>query len=508
MTEELLVRPHAGGELFDSLRALLGDEPIWPSDVLVVAASDASSPAMLSADGDVAAQLAAGGRAVVVDATADALLRLRWAGVRVQPMAPIAGPNPLVRAETVHAAGAGLWAGLTVSLTDLVALNGEPFACFEGEAVVARWQVGTGELIVLPGLWTDRLDAADNRVAVLRALTAEVGSPAERDLAQRRDRPGIRGSHPAVEEVRARDWDLSLLPTAGQKVNAPAFTRAAGHAGRLLPADIHDALVDFADTGNDAGALLLRGVPVGDVPPTPPSPRDARKRDRVSEFALLTVARRLGQPVGYAPEHGGDLVQNISPVEGDAERQVSTSSRSNLAFHTEAAFHPHRPRFLLLLCLRGDPAAATTLCSVHAVLDALSPADRSVLAMPRFTTAADESYVGGPSTRRSLPRPILVGDSARPKLWLDADLMRGVDDEAQGALDRLSALVAEQASGVVLEAGDLLVVDNDVAVHGRSPFSPRFDGRDRWLQRTFVVADHTAADGERAGRIVGTRFLA
>jgi L-asparagine oxygenase len=45
-------------------------------------------------------------------------------------------------------------------------------------------------------------------------------------------------------------------------------------------------------------------------------------------------------------------------------------------------------------------------------------------------------------------------------------------------------------------------------VHGRSPFTPRFDGSDRWLQRTFVVSDHTAADGERAGRIIGTRFLA
>ena len=128
--------------------------------------------------------------------------------------------------------------------------------------------------------------------------------------------------------------------------------------------------------------------------------------------------------------------------------------------------------------------------------------------MPRFTTATDESYVGGPSSRRSRPRPILTGDRARPKLWLDADLMRGIDEEAQGALDRLSALTAEQATRVVLEAGDLLVVDNDVAVHGRSPFSPRFDGHDRWLQRTFVVADHTAADGQRVGRIVGTRFLA
>ena len=45
----------------------------------------------------------------------------------------------------------------------------------------------------------------------------------------------------------------------------------------------------------------------------------------------------------------------------------------------------------------------------------------------------------------------------------------------------------------MLEAGDLLVVDNRRAVHGRSEFRARFDGTDRWLQRTFVV-DDLAAD--------------
>jgi L-asparagine oxygenase len=462
----------------------------------------------LSATGPVATHLAAGGRAVVLDAAVDALVALDWAGVAGRPLPPVAGQNPLVRAETVAAVGAGPWTGLAVSLTELIALNGEPLAMFEEAAVAARWQVGAGELTVLPGDWSQHLDQDDNRIAALRALTGRPGSAAEELWLRRRAVAGPRRPHPEVDEVLVKDWDLSLVAAAGQDVNAPDFARAAGHAGRLLPADVHDALVDFADRGNDAGALLLRGVPVGDVPPTPPSPRRAAKPDRVSEFALLTVGRRLGQPVGYAPEHGGDLVQNISPVEQDAERQVSTSSKSVLAFHTEAAFHPHRPRFLLLLCLRGDPAAATTLCSVQALLDSLSPRDRAVLATPRFTTAPDESYVGEPSSRRSLPRPILTGDPARPKLWLDADLMRGTDDEAQAALERLSALAAEQATGVVLEAGDLLVVDNDVAVHGRSPFTPRFDGGDRWLQRTFVIADHTAADGERTGRIIGTRFLA
>ena len=462
----------------------------------------------LGPSGCVASQLRAGGRVVLLDVGEPAVEALHWAGLRGAGLPPVAGDNPLVRAETVSAAGCGLFAGLQLSLTELIELNGEALAEADGRTIAAEWAVGPGRLVVLPGRWTGRLDVADNAVALARATTGAAGSAAEAAELARRSRPGSRSAHPEIEHVWAKDWELGLVEEAGADINAAPFTRAAGHAGRLLPADVHDALVDFADHGNDAGALLIRGVPVGDLPRTPSLPTAAEKPNKTSEFALLTVARRLGQPVGYAPEHGGALVQNIAPVARDADRQVSTSSKSTLAFHTEAAFHPHRPRYLLLLCLRGDPAAATTLCSVRALTAALSPKDRAVLATARFTTAADESYVGGPSSQRSLPRAILTGDLAQPKLWLDADLMRGTDEEAQGALERLSALTAELATGVVLEPGDLLVVDNDVAVHGRSPFKPRFDGTDRWLQRTFVVADHTAADGERDGRIIGTRFLA
>ena len=127
--------------------------------------------------------------------------------------------------------------------------------------------------------------------------------------------------------------------------------------GRGLPIDVDDALARFASQSNRAGALLIRNIPIGPLPPTPGAPGAPTGKDLATELALLTVARRLGEPVGYVPEHGGRIVQNIVPTRHDADRQTSTSSRSNLMFHTETAFHPHRPRYLLLLCLRGDPAA-------------------------------------------------------------------------------------------------------------------------------------------------------
>ncbi len=291
---------------------------------------------------------------------------------------------------------------------------------------------------------------------------------------------------------------------------------AAARAGRLLSAPVHDALCDFVDEGHPTGALLLRDLPIGEVPSTPSSPVTPAGKDQVSELVLLTVARRLGQPVGYAPEHGGDIVQNLLPTLGDATRQTSTSSGVDLEFHTETAFHPHKPRYLLLLCLRGDPQAQTLLCSVTEVLDRLAARVRHILGQPRFRIGVDESFRtattpgagSGLGARPPLgdPMPVLSGPPDRPTFTFDADLMVGVDEGATAALAAVRGVVRDAHRAVTLDAGDLLIIDNAVAVHGRSRFPARFDGTDRWLQRAFVVADLAASQADRDGRVITTRF--
>ena len=220
----------------------------------------------------------------------------------------------------------------------------------------------------------------------------------------------------------------------------------------------------------------------------------------------MTVARVLGQPVGYSAEHGGSVVQNISPTAADAMRQTSTSSRSQLQFHTETAFHRQRPRTLLLLCLRGDPTAATTLCCIDDVVDALAPEVRQALHEPRFRTRVDESFGGTPTGPLSNPAPVLSGEWEHPAMVFDAALMVGTDPAATAALEVLGETVAALHTSVVLEPGDLLVIDNSRCVHGRTAFVPRFDGTDRWLQRTFVLGAGQEAAGDRQGRRLTTRF--
>jgi L-asparagine oxygenase len=297
---------------------------------------------------------------------------------------------------------------------------------------------------------------------------------------------------------------------ADVQVLSEGLVQQAGYRTRSLPEHLFNALADFSVDAGNTGALLVRGVDIGQLPATPVTPGAAAHsgKDLTSEFNLLTVARALGQPVGYLPEHGGDIVQNIVPVQASANRQVSTSSKVQLMFHTEAAFHPHRPRYLLLLCLRGDASASTTLSSIREVAPLLDPAVVDVLFQPRFRTAPDESYLRTPNATRNLgaPMAVLGGSRQAPTLVFDADLMVGINDEATAALQVLSGAVAAHHTSVVLEPGDLLVIDNTVAVHGRSPFTPRFDGTDRWLQRTFVVSDLAPSAADRVGRIIATQF--
>ena len=132
---------------------------------------------------------------------------------------------------------------------------------------------------------------------------------------------------------------------------------------------------------------------------------------------------------------------------------------------------------------------------------------RDVLFEPRFRTAVDESYLDGRQNVLGAPMAVLTGDRE--------PAVDGVRRRSDGRhrrerptthCRRSAEAVDALHTGVVLEAGDLLVVDNAVAVHGRSPFTARFDGTDRWLQRTFVVSDLAPSAADRVGRVITTRF--
>lgn len=364
-----------------------------------------------------------------------------------------------------------------------------------GQTVAATVELLGGALVVCPDL-RQALSFKDiGRGGLVECLYGVTAEPGDTEIATQQ-----------IPVVGAFLWEHDATHLLGLELSGEEVLKNARRMSRLVPEDLFDSVTEFAEKPHRSGALLLRGCPVGDVPSTPLDTTTPNGKIPTSELTLLSVARMLGFAVGYAPEHGGDIIQNILPMPSGADRQVSTSSKATLMFHTEASFHPLRPRWLLLLCLRGDESAKTTLVSVHDVLPRISETTRRVLSEARFETGIDESYAGVRSAATTSLHSVLYGTPSDPHILFDADLTKGTDPEASAALVELNQVIADTQGGVVLQSGDLLVIDNTVSVHGRSPFKARFDGTDRWLQRTFVVADLASCATELRGRIIDTRF--
>ncbi|QKV73985.1 TauD/TfdA family dioxygenase [Amycolatopsis sp. Hca4] len=276
-----------------------------------------------------------------------------------------------------------------------------------------------------------------------------------------------------------------------------------------MPRHVRAALLGLRARGSAAGGLLIRNVPLGEVPRTPERADLGVGIQLKAAKALSVLTAPLGDQFGFLSELGGQIVQDILPVAGYEHAQQSISSSSLLEMHSETAFTDTRADFVGLLCLRADSEdrAATLLSPALDVLARLDPGTRNVLRQPRFATAVDESFLRGsgiPGPIRVQPITVLSGSEDAPRLRCDFAETIGADKGSQRALDLLHEAASAVARYVCLEPGDLLIVDNHGALHGRTPFSRRGDGRDRWLLRTFVARDlaRSAKDRPGNGRIV------
>jgi L-asparagine oxygenase len=143
------------------------------------------------------------------------------------------------------------------------------------------------------------------------------------------------------------------------------------------------------------------------------------------------------------------------------------------------------PDYVLLLCLRGDANAATLVSPVAPHL--LSEEAHSRLTRPVYMIRADSSYAEHSALRPSA-YPVLSGANASLLVRYDPLYTVCEEPEDKAALNELTQLLGTRALGVTLRRGDLLIIDNRRAVHARRAFSPRYEGADRWIQRTVVLA--------------------
>jgi len=299
----------------------------------------------------------------------------------------------------------------------------------------------------------------------------------------------------AVERVLRR-----LCEVPDGRLDSAEFLAVARQTCEELPSGFRGVLRRFRRDCGPGGALLLRGMPIAEssLPRTPMDRGSVQRSATVPAAGLLLAALALGDPIAFTEEKSGALIHDVVPVPGMDESQSNAGS-VQLTFHTENAFHPYCPDFVLLLCLRPDPvgAAGLRVAGLGAALPLLDEQTRQALFRPEFVTASPPSFSVSRDTGE--PEPVLRGDPGDPDMRLDLSATSALTDTAGQALKELGQAFAEVAVTVLLERGDLAIVDNRRAVHGRTEFHPRYDGEDRWLQRVFVHADIRRSRSLRCG---------
>ena len=242
------------------------------------------------------------------------------------------------------------------------------------------------------------------------------------------------------------------------------------------------------------GALLITGLPLDPILPQTPKlgGRSTEKQSFVSEGCLTGIAKLIGEPFAYASEKNGEMIHNICPVKNSETIQSNESSMVDLDLHVENAYFDHRPDYLALCCLRQDHKgeALTSFVDIRSVVLRMNHADTLELQKPAFVVPSPPSHhsaMGG--EKWSSPRP-LFNTFEEPNFLCHLPGMKALDPQTQKALDNFEKAAKRQdvMHSVALQPGNILLLNNRKVAHSRSVFQPRYDGKDRWLQRVYINA--------------------
>lgn len=263
---------------------------------------------------------------------------------------------------------------------------------------------------------------------------------------------------------------------------------------------------------HENGYILFQGIPIEYLGETPEN-----NTERIGEKTQLAkiqgiLLHVLGEMIAYEAEGAGHLFQDVVPVKKMAELQTSIGSNKELEIHTEQAFSDLRPDFLSLACIRGDPTAYTYILPVSRILETEHDSGNSILWQPLWKTGVDLSFklLGQEFLKGDIrgPLAILNGTPEKPQLIFDQDLMTGIIGEAQSKIGEIVDIYYKRRIAHCLQPGEILIIDNRKVVHGRSAFSPKYDGNDRFLVRAFgfTVKNYAKSEYARNGRVILAKY--
>jgi len=275
-------------------------------------------------------------------------------------------------------------------------------------------------------------------------------------------------------------------------INEPElFCSQSKNLSFFIPLRIRHILDEFKIHGNPNGFLLIKTSALNNNLPATPE-NNLQHLGSYTELARIQAILNsyLGEMVSYEAENDGYLFQDMVPSKNFEMTQTSLGSKVELEIHTEQAFSNLKPDILSLACLKGDNDAKTYIFDVKNLLPHLTSHEQLLLRKALWVCGIDYSFtLNNDFLTEHIrgPMPIIYGSEEDPYFVFDQDLMVGITEESNNILNKIIHLYKKYRTEYSLQAGDIVLVDNNRAVHGRSSFKPRFDGTDRFIVRSFIL---------------------
>lgn len=294
-------------------------------------------------------------------------------------------------------------------------------------------------------------------------------------------------------------------------VETTEFAEECAIRAQELPIALRRFLYQFKTLQLHKGAALIQGYEIDEtrIGPTPahwdqPWRNAAVLREEIYQ-CLITSA--VGDLFGWVTQENGRFMRHIVPIEKDANEQLGAGSAVDLVWHNEEAFHAKRATHLSLLCYRNEEGAGTTICSIDDVQ--LTESQERLLRKERFTIMPDKAHMPEQNDSNQwklsdeqfalinshIENPpvisALYGTDWERFIQVDQAFMEVVDEdpETKQAIDGLYDLFDSHRANIVMQPGDLVVIDNDKAVHGRVKYEPNYGPRQRWIRRVNATTD-------------------
>lgn len=259
----------------------------------------------------------------------------------------------------------------------------------------------------------------------------------------------------------------------------------------------------------DNPCIHLKGVfDPAELPDTPLAwtPVPVMAATLLLQVAIILMSRIAGmETVSYKSENAGALFVNLVTLDGSGA--MAEKSRGPMKGHTDAASFPFRgtsdpedariapsPDVVFLAALRNPDSVPTIIMPLSCIVAGLTEAQVEVLKGERITLLAQRSFQRG--TKAILGQEHLLEDSnilreSSEGTWVRYSHSNSVvdadDAEAADAKTSFETACLSCIQQVVLQPGDLLIVNNRKALHGRSPVGDAIGGASRWLVRSYAL---------------------